>query len=63
MKKIILKMKKIENEWLLVISMLLILPTGAAVLMKRPLAWILELLLTVWLLFLSVIVIAKMKDK
>ena len=63
MKRIVEKIKTLENDWLLVVTIMLLLPTGAAALMQKPLAWILELVFTVWIFFLIIAVLLKSKDK
>lgn len=63
MKKIKSKLKKIENDRLIVISIMLFLPTWASILTKRPLAWILVLVYAVWLIFIGIVLIVKAKEK
>ena len=63
MKRIVEKIKTLESDWLLVVTMILLLPTGTAVLMQKPLAWMLELVFAVWIFFLIIVVLLKSKDK
>jgi len=62
MKRIVSKVKALDSDWLLVVTIMLLLPTGVAILMKKPLAWILELLFSLWMLFLIIVVILKTKE-
>lgn len=63
MKRIVEKIKTLESDWLLVATIILLLPTGTAVLMRKPLAWMLELVFAVWIFFLIIVVLLKSKDK
>ena len=63
MRKIRTQIEKISMETLVVVSVILILTTSTAVLMKKPLAWILEVILSVWLFFSIAVTIIKKREK